>query len=322
MSATHADKIAERLGQSLLTVAWRQWRTLGMTISGVDRDAQCAVDPEALLLVTPNLVVLEPRLKDVIISWLTERSTAMSVGRLRRMARQAPPAMTALLPTLARVAFEEGKDYRWKPLLKDQVSSPEIGGRGRDLLAERTYRPSGAIMIQLRSGMGVSVKADVLAYLLCVSRSGQDWASISAIQEALGYTKLAITRAAEEMSAAHFISSPGSVDRHKRPPRMYRAEQTGWANVLGLNSGMPEWTPWEEHFRFATTFIEWRYDTKDRAISEYALATKLRSLQEAHPRALVTGRSDAERAPDEIDKYLGYFDRHLAQWENWVVNQA
>ena len=170
--------------------------------------------------------------------------------------------------------------------------------------------------------MGVGVKADVMAYLLCVSRSGQDWASISAIQEALGYTTAAIGRAVEEMSAANFISAPGSVDRHNRPPKMYRAEAAGWGKVLGLGSGMPAWGSWDQHFRFATKFLAWNVAAAGRNVTDYALATNLRSLSEEHPRALGTGRSDEEQPPSDIAEYPEFIERRLVDWENWVESNG
>ncbi len=322
MSNENSDKIAVRLRQTLLKVVWRQWRTLGVLISDVHRDAQTAVDPEALLLTTTILLDEEPRLRDVLASWLTGRSTSLSIQRLRNMAKRFPPSATSLLPTLAAVALERGKDHRWRPLLGPAGTPTDLGDRKKDLLGVRTYRPSGAIIVQTRSGMGVGIKADVMAYLLCVSRSGQDWASISTIQEALGYTTAAIGRAVQEMSAANFISAPGSVDRHHRPPKMYRAESPGWGQVLGLGSGMPTWASWDQHFRFAAKFLAWNVATASRNVTDYALATNLRSLSEGHPRAIGSGRSDEEQPPSDIAEYPGFFERRLVHWENWVENNG
>lgn len=318
MSNVNANKIGERLSQCLLKAVWRQWRSLGVELSDQHRDAQSAVDPEALLLATTILLDEEPRLRDVLASWLTTRSSTLSVQRVRNLAKRFPATATALLPTLAMVAFERGKDHRWRPLIPVDREPPALNDRKKDLIGTRTHRPPGAIMVQVRMGMGVGVKADVLAYLLCVSRSGQDWASISAIQDALGYTKVSIGRVTEEMRAANFISGPGSVDRHTRAPKMYRTEIAGWTQVLGLNGGMPEWASWDEHFLFITKFLHWASTAVDRNVVDYALATKIRALIEEHPRALASSRFSEERAPADIDEWLGYFDRRLTNWENWL----
>ena len=175
-------------------------------------------------------------------------------------------------------------------------------------------------MVQLRSGMGIGVKADVLAYLLCVSRHGQNWASIGSIVDALGYGKAAVGNATEEMCAAKFILAPGAVDPQARTPKMFRADPTAWASVLGLNDGSPSWTYWDQHYLFLTKYLAWHQEVTDRNVTDYALAVQLRALLEAHPRALTTDRAGAERAPEVVDQIPEFLERRMTTWQNWFRN--
>lgn len=323
MSNAHASKLAERLSNAMIGVVWRHWRTLGITVSGSHgADAQTAVDPEALLLASTTFIAEEPRLRDVVASWLTTWPRSLSVQRIRNLAEAWPETATVRLGEMATIAYERGRDHRWKPLLPASGGQIAFGDRAKDLTATRTYRPAGALMIQLRRGMGVGVKADVLAYLLCVSRFGQDWASIAAIREALGYTKAAIGQVVEEMAGARFIRAASSVDRHTRAPRMYRAEAGGWTTVLDLSSGLPEWSRWDQHFLFTEKYLAWARESATRGVSDYAFATVLRDLLERHPRALSTERPTADPLPASTDAYPAYFEARLGEWENWVTNSA
>lgn len=319
MSDTSADKLIETVASTLLKVVWRQWATLGVTISQQNTDSRSAIDPEALLLATATLLDQEPRLRDVVASWLTTRPGTLSVQRIGNLAKRFPVNATAMLPTLAVLAFSRGKDHRWRPLATSGGARDDFGDRRKDLIATRPYRPAAAILLQLRAGMGVGVKADVLAYLISVGSRGMAWATVSSIAEILAYTPAAVRRAADDMVEAHFVIAPDAVDRHSPAPRMYRAESAHWGTVLGLTPGTPGWTRWDQHFALATKLIaRWR-QASGRTISDYAFATMLRESLTEHPRGLASERPDAEPVPDGPENMIPYFERRLAEWDNWVT---
>ncbi|MFI5235270.1 MAG: hypothetical protein ACHQXA_06110 [Gemmatimonadales bacterium] len=318
MSNAHADRLVERLSTTVLKIVWRQWETLGASLSREGRVSQSAIDLDALLLATAGLLEREPRLRDVIASWLTTCPGTLSVQRVRNLAKRFPAAVTSQLPTIAAVALDRGKDHRWKPLLTGTLSRRDFGDRGKDLVTPRTYRPSAAIIVQLRAGFGVGVKADALAYLLCVSSRGGGWATVGTIAEALDYSLAAVRRAADEMVDAHFLIAPDSADRHAPAPRMYRTDPTPWGTLLGLNSGVPRWIRWDQQFIFATKFFAWHEETAKRTVTDYAFATALRELLAEHPRAIETDNPDVPPMPAVAEEIIPYFEGRLADWENWA----
>jgi hypothetical protein len=84
-------------------------------------------------------------------------------------------------------------------------------------------------MLRLRVGLGVSVKTDLLAFLLGL---GGMSAGVKPIAEALGYTARAVHRAVDDMAAANLIDTAGE------KPTAYRVDPKPWAELLGT-SGRP-----------------------------------------------------------------------------------
>lgn len=317
MSNVHADKLVHRLSATTLKAVWRQWATLGVTLSGDGRVSQAAIDPDALLLITSVFLEQEPRLRDVIASWLTTRSTTLGVQRVRNLVGRFPPAVAAQLPALAALAFDRGKDHRWKALMT-RGTAPSFGDRGKSLVVPLPYRPAAGILLQLRAGMGVGVKADTLGYLLCATRGSSGWATVASIARMLAYTPGAVRRAADEMVDGHFLVAPGSMDPNAPGSRMYRAETGGWAAVLDLVSGIPTWTPWDQHFAFTAKLMAWQVETAERTVTDYAFAVALRQLLIEHPRAIAKDDPTPGSMPSSTDELLPYFEERLSTWENWA----
>src|SRR5262245_45507605 len=99
----------EALRESAVEACWRQWTTLGASLSRTrGKTARSVVDLEALVLTSLALVTDERRLGDAVAWWAGTASRLVSVQRLRTMARRGPAAAEDLVATFAATASAAG----------------------------------------------------------------------------------------------------------------------------------------------------------------------------------------------------------------------
>jgi hypothetical protein len=272
---------AEQLREAALDVLWRQWRALGGQAASRG-SASAVVDPEALVLLSLTLMEHERRLADILHDWTVLNSDLLSVQRVKNLAAGYPPPTPQRLKWLAQVALGEGKDLRWSSLVRGspgrrgappEPPSPRTG-KGR---AIRTRFQEGAtLLLQLRLGLGVSVKADVLGFLLGTAGA---WATVREATAATGYTVAAVRRAVEDMATARLVHATTG------QPVAFRADPRAWGELLGLGDHPPPWRSWQQRFAFVAAFHTCVEDAQARPLSPYVLGVKGRELLERHRQA-------------------------------------
>lgn len=319
---------AERLREATLFIVWRQWAALGAQVSA-NAVSEGIVDPEALVFVSLTLLERERRLGDVLASWVTLHSSLLSIQRLRNLRDDFPPAAGRALAAVADVGIRHGKDARWKSLADPSPATP-LASREQKLRAgELRFTRTATLMLQLRRGMGVGVKADVLAYLLGVwtGSSGQSWASASTIATAVGYTSASVRQTADDLAAARFIKPLETVDAPTSAQRMYEADPMPWAALLRLGAfPLSPWRSWRERFAFATAVLSAADATAEREMSDYALAVTARELLEAHRTTLTRDRILAPgqyAAADfgEPGEWTELLETAVRELVSWMGNQ-
>jgi hypothetical protein len=244
----------ESLVQAATEVARRQWRAVGARVGAAER-VTSIVDPEALLHFSAAVAPREPWLMEAMAPWMALHSSLLSVQRARNLAVDFPPDARDRLAALARVAVDDGKDARWTPLAEGRPAAPRPR-RKPERAIQRRFTDATALLLQLRLGMGVGVKADVLAYLLAANGAP---VSAPVIADATGYTVVAVRRAADEMTSAHFLRA----DRGGDGPTTYAAAPDAWAPVLGVATPISPWRGWRERFAFVAELLEWESASAD-----------------------------------------------------------
>lgn len=302
------------LREATLEVLWRQWAAIGGAVS-VTRRAASLVDPEALVLGSLSLVHEEPRLTDVMADWLALNSDLLSVQRMRNLARGYPRDVQARLGEAARIALVEGKDHRWKVLTsKARGTSDDFPRRGnkRRAVRVRVTEPA-SLMLRLRLALGVSIKADVLTMLL--SADPGQWASVSALVLATGYTVAAVRKAIRDLAEARLIDSMVGTRTE------YRAVRSRWQALLGV-SALPQWRDWGERFRFGADFSEWVKNAKERPLTSYVVESRWRDLIAAHSAAFRWGTDDADWADRVVTGDENALVPAIARLGSWMETNA
>lgn len=279
--------VANRLAEAGSAVAWQQWGAIGATTNTDRPHHQAAIDPEALLLFSLALLEQERRLADVVASWVATNSGLLSVQRVRNLSASFPSTVRDRLSGVAREAIDHGKDKRWASLVSRSHHLELDPRRGK--LRSRTpqFANTAELMLQLRQGIGVGVKADVLAFLLTSDWNGRAWASISTIASALGYTVAAVRRNADDLAAARLIQRPESVDPEAPSSRTYQAARDTWAATLHLNIIQAGWRYWWDRFAYVANVLERSQELERNKASEFAIGVACRELVEKHRQALL-----------------------------------
>jgi DNA-binding Lrp family transcriptional regulator len=315
------DRLERRLRDATLDIAWRQWAALG-GMTSTRRRANAVVDPEALVLVSLALWHEEPRLGDLVHDWATSRSSFLSVQRMRNLVAEYPLETRQRLLDFARVAATNGKDHRWKKVL---ASYPETARAGTLTTArknkKRVARPrfieAATLMVRLRLGIGVGIKADALTVLLGLQEHDGAWASVRAIANAVGYSERAVRTAVEEMAGARLIEEIEA----ENEPKAYRANANGWKSILEVKS-LPPWRHWHERFVFVARFQDWAAARRMHPTSRYAFGSLGRQLIE-HNRAsfernhVVTWTTNS-LSNDSAD----FVEQSIESLAEWMVENA
>lgn len=300
-------KAFRKLREATLAALWRQWAALGARTAG-EGAARSIVDPEGLVLLSLSLAEEERRLWDVLCWWVKVGPSLLSVQRIKNLAVRFPESTRARLGEFAHLVHRAGRDFRWRSLERSSsrksLRSEKSLGRG-----PRLNHPA-ALMLRLRVGLGVGVKADIVAFLL---GTGGIWVTVKGIAEALGYTPRAIHRAAGDMVAARFIQ--GTTET----PAAYRLEPKAWASLLESSEKPPTWRYWPPVFAFVAELAEWLEKEATLKATPYLLSSQARDLVGRH--RVVFARNQIKIPSSEDfpgERYLDAFEETLGRLALWV----
>jgi hypothetical protein len=225
---------------------------------------------------------LEPRLDDLVSDWTALNADVLSVQRMRNLTSRYPPSTRMRLPALARIAFQEAKDHRWKSLLATDIALIERR-RNKRRAVRVSVNESAALTLRLRLAFGVGIKADLLAFLLCTHEAAATVAAVAAVTD---YTPAAVRKAVRDLAEAGFVRSVTQVGDTTLRYRIIRAM---WNDLVPQT---PQWVNWKGRFIFAASLLDWTAEAEGRHLTEYVLESALRDLFEHHAVALESRGAD------------------------------
>jgi hypothetical protein len=267
MSLPELSSISAVLRRAAVEAAWAQWSAIEAWPNGTP--ARSVVDPEALVLASLWLESEEPRLWRVAQIWARGGARYLSVQRIKNLAPDYPGHARKRLGDFAWECFHSGKDARWRALATAPTAT--VRERGKALPPSPQFLRPGALMLRLRIGLGVGIKADVLTYLL--GATGRR-CTLREMADATGYFRRAVDRAVAELVAAGFVTALST------SPATYRAPEERWAPLLGITVDPPAWWHWNEVYRFAGALDEAAAATAGK--SRFLQASRARDVMEAH----------------------------------------
>ena len=259
MSEQTLQGIASHLRETSIAAAWRQWAALGAVVDA-DPAARSIVDPEALLLISLCFGAYERRFHDLVTSWSKQWIRLVSVQRIKNLMPLFSRSTAQAVGEFAGYAVGEAKDHRWRSLA--EPGADFLGeSRGKKWQPLAGFTSDAALMLRLRQGFGVNLRADLLAFLLS-RRAGK--ATVAELAT-VGYTKAAVRRTADEMAAARFI-----LKMPDAPSDYYEIDREGWLRLLGILPDLPTWDYWQLLFGMASRIDEWAATAADRSVTAMA----------------------------------------------------
>ena len=223
--------LARRVAEAGAKRCWREWQVL---IGEAVGEGLGVIDPEALVLASLAFQVGEKRLLDRLDWWALRGAWLLSVQRMKTMATSFPQEVREVgLPWFAGRAVRGG-DARWKRLAEGYVPDRFAAREGKGPKELALVAPP-TLLLRLRAGFGVGVKADLLAALLGLSAERERRATAADLARILGYSSASIRRATGEMAAGGVIRRSAS-----RPPAFF-VDQGPWAELLRTGTAMPAW---------------------------------------------------------------------------------
>jgi len=181
-----------------LDILWRQWSALGVFGSAPVWE-KTVIDPEALILATCYFGRYEARLFDTMLEWLLMQNSCINVQRLKGVSitglfsgKPLLSAIADMMPTPGQrlkwsacaVPRQHTKDLERQPLFFLQSGQPlPVVGQLDDCFKAHGYlrnpfsvrgvtgkfdsQNKACLLLKLRALIGVSARADILAYLMC-----------------------------------------------------------------------------------------------------------------------------------------------------------
>ncbi len=307
MSDSGWRKAVERLRAVATDVAWLQWRTVGAPAAS-GRKARAMVDPEALLLLSLYLSDSERRLVRITGWWAKVGARLLSAQRIKNLLHEyGHGELRERTGGFAQLALEQANDVRWRTLAK---GGAHPAPRAKDLGATPDFTEPAALLLRLRMGFGVGVKADALAFLLGGHGVKQ---TVKQIAAATSYRVGSVRRAVEEMAAARLVRA------WRTAPASYSAEIDSWSQLLGLGEEPPLWRYWAAVFPLVVDALDWGKGDGGRAVTPYVRGSKARDLVERHDAALaLTGVSAPNAAAHAGEEYLDAVAGVLEDIAGWM----
>ena len=244
----HRDQILDRT----LALLWRQWSALGIPGHAAE-SSRHYVDPEALLAFTCTFGRYDPRLFDEMLGWLASYERFINTKRVHTLFKEKLFSGASVVGAIARFLCTQTKQKRWRNLerLGDPISEPSslfflrdgrplpisgecepsfsAAGFARDPVRLRqhgTFRANGpgAILLRLRTLMGVSARCEILVYLMAHA-SGYP----REIATETHYAQKTVHDALDDLALSQYI-----VSRRGRRKRMCRLESKDLAKAVLL----------------------------------------------------------------------------------------
>jgi len=309
MSLPTLGKTNAVLRQAVVHATWAQWSAIEAWPGG--KPAGSVVDPEALVLASLWLESEEPRLWRVARLWARGGARYLSVQRIKNLSPHYPAHAQKRLGDFASECLHAGKDARWRGLAT--APAAKVRERGTELSPSPQFRRPAALMLRLRIGLGVGIKADVLAYLLGAEGGHR---TLREMTDATGYIRRAIDRAVAELVAAGFVTALAT------SPASYRAPAERWDPLLELGQDPPFWWHWDRVYQFAGALDD--AATAGAHESPFLQASRARDVMETHYQVFDLNAvpvREVNAAPGEA--YLGALGEDVAALakritENWV----
>jgi hypothetical protein len=190
--------VCKQLDANLAHLAWSLWTELG--VAGLESKHQShAVAPEELIILTAALSEFDPRLRDEALDWCSQYHRFISPIRLQILAKKYREYIAEPFSTFSST-INAVADLQTKWVVLTKITPLKFRPSGKSVL--RNFEALSMIHFRLRSFLGVSARADVLAFLLNAAR--EDFTASDLTET--GFSKRRLAEILDDLAAAGIFS--------------------------------------------------------------------------------------------------------------------
>lgn len=307
----------EDAGPEAVHRCWRQWEALQRSSSASPEAPVSVVDPEGLVLASLCLRDREKRLDDMLV-WMAGESELLSVQRMKALARWFPARIDADLRWFAAVA--RNGDARWKRL--SSGAPTDARGRAGKLMGHMSLLPEAAFMLQMRSGLGVGIKADIITCLRGLQGSSHVDAGLTAktLSGVLVYSVAATRQALDDMVRAGVVVKAGGRPARYRMGNVFISSPRYGA--VGEQAPIARWSYSAHVLAFLVACAECDADDAYQRAGPVVRASRLRDIGErfAEPLGWI-GQEPFDAASFPGEMYANAFSWTLDAVMNWAAER-
>ncbi len=308
MSRASAERSIRELESITTELLWRQWRAVGGSAASAE-PWHSIVDPEALVLASLFVEDREPRISDILLSWVELNAPLLSVQRLKNLQKLYPREVTGRVAKFVAKARFLHKQPRWRRLSPDDDDEVAHFGSHVSRAARVSHSTGADLLLRLRSAMGVGVKPDVLTVVLGRDRP----VTVRDLSELLGYTAVGTRSAVLDLSRSGFIFGVGG------RPAAYSSSQKDWQSLLRLRR-RPSWVGWNQWFALVVELLSLSTRARTKAIGPYAVDVGMREL--VHRHAGFFRSSAHELEPTAFRLEMGDYPAAIESLVAWARHQS
>jgi hypothetical protein len=303
------EAATRRVREATMNAMWRQWAAIGASAAG--GRARALVDPEALVLASLCLTDEEPRLADLVASWVVTNAAHLSVQRIKNVAVLFAASVGRRLPALARLAIEGGKDFRWKSLVRAEVPALAERRGGKALSVPVPLQHPPALMVRMRVLLGVGMRTDIITFLLTIP---DGYVAAEDVAAATAYNLAAVRRVLTQLTEA------GGLNYAAGTYPGYSIRGSALRGITGFRvSEVPRWRFLAQVYAFVVEYLSWWREARGYPLSPLAVAVKGDDFFERHRHAFVdTGLVEPHRTTGVGDAWSAELGR-LADWLDETV---
>ncbi len=290
------ESLSLSVSEDLLRFLWRQWSQLGLAGDVESRDSWI-IDPEALLIFTMDAGRCDPRLFDEVLDWTVRNRRWISVQRLKNVSKCAGDDAKRALSAVASVVDSYDTKRRWRSIARIPIPSadnetpffmdgagkalpvigdvdPHFAGVGfvrqrveiRGLSSPVPMGPPTNLLFKLRSLVGMSPRAEVVAYLLTHANG-----RASVIARSTVYSHPSVHDTLEELAQG------GLTYVEKRG--LFSIDAERWYEFLGVES-RATWVAWPRVFAAISALARFLAEYRPASVSDYLLRSRILTLAE------------------------------------------
>ena len=249
MDRTDLELLLERYRTAIVGRLWDQWQALGVRgYSKASNPVDWVIDPESLILASSNLFGFEPRLRDMVLSWIQLNNGLVSIDRLKRLQTEHAIGEPAALWEMASILVRSGSRLKsWGSIANKLAGSAfsaaeSVPVRRDDLVVK--FRPfdDPCLILKVRSLLGVTSRVEILLWLNYHGPS-----IVSHISQGTGWYGKTVQNTLGEMALSGHV-----IEDRSGPLRCFYIKPRDWASFFPPRDANEFWVG--QHFLYQGVF--------------------------------------------------------------------